>query len=87
MKMYDYLINEYVNKLSEKEIKDFAFKQGIELTESELKIIYSTIKNHWRTFVHGNPRPILEDLKTQVRPLTYNKMETLYIDARNKYLK
>lgn len=85
--MYDYLINQYVNKLSKKEIINFAFKQGIELTDNELDIIYDTIKNHWRTFVHGNPRPILEDIKTKVRPLTYNKIETLYMDARNKYLK
>lgn len=85
--MYDFLINEYVNKLNVKEIKTFAFKQGIELTDCELDVIYSTIKNHWRTFVHGNPRPILEDVKTKVRPLTYNKIETLYMEAKNRYLK
>lgn len=85
--MYDFLINEYVNKLDLKQIKEFGFKQGIELTNSELDIIYNTIKNHWRTFLHGNPKPILEDLKNNVRPLTYNKIETLYVEARNKYLK
>ena len=85
--MYDYLINEYVNKLSLKEIEAFAFKQGIELNDNELDVIYETIKNHWRTFVHGNPRPILEDIKTKVRPITYNKIECLYVEARNKYLK
>lgn len=85
--MYDYLINEYVNKLELKQIEEFAFKQGVELTNDELDIIYDTVKNHWRTFVHGNPKPILENLKTKVRPLTYNKIETLYIEARNKYLK
>ena len=85
--MYDYLINEYVNKLSLKEIEDFASKQGIELNDTELDVIYETIKNNWRTFVHGNPRPILEDLKTKVRSITYNKIEALYVEARNKYLK
>ncbi|MBQ7140540.1 MAG: DUF2624 family protein [Bacilli bacterium] len=84
--MYDYLINEYINKLSLKEIKDFAFKQGIELTQSELDLIYDTIKNHWRTFVHGNPRSILEDIRTKVRPITYNKIENLYVDAKKRFL-
>jgi len=85
--MYDFLINENINKLDLKQIKEFGFKQGIELTNSELDIIYDTIKNHWRTFLHGNPKPILEDLKCKVRPLTYNKIETLYIEAKNKYIK
>jgi len=85
--MYDFLINEYINKLTPTEIKDFAFKQGIELTSNEIDVIYINIKEHWRTFVHGNPRPILEDIKCKVRPITYNKIETLYMQARNKYLK
>lgn len=84
--MYDYLINEYVNKLTLKEIKEFAYKQGIELTQSELDLIYDTIKKHWRTFVHGNPRPIFEDIKTRVRPITYNKIENLYIDVKKRFL-
>ena len=85
--MYDYLIDEYVKRLTTDEIKSFAFSKGVELTEDETNLIFSTIKTKWRTFVHGNPRPILNEIKTQVRPLTYNKIETLYIEAKNKYLK
>lgn len=84
--MYDYLINEYINRLTKDEIKNFAFKKGIILDEDETDIIYDYIKNHWRTFVHGNPRPLLDELKTKVKPLTYNKMESMYIEAKNKYL-
>lgn len=85
--MYDYLINEYINRLTPNEIKDFAFKKGVELTDEETDIIFDCAKNKWRTFVHGNPRPILDEIKTKVRPITYNKIETLYVEAKDKYLK
>lgn len=85
--MYDYLINEYVNRLTISEIRNFAFKKGIDLTDEETDIIYEYTKKHWRTFVHGNPRAILDELKNKVRPFTYNKIETLYIEARDKYLR
>jgi len=84
--MYDYLINEYVKKLTLNEIDNFACKQGIELNDEELELIYKTIKNHWRTFVHGNPREILDDIKTRVRPITYNKIENMYVDAKRRFL-
>lgn len=84
--MYDYLINEYINRLTTEEIKDFAFKRGIELNEEEIDIIYKCAKKNWRTFVHGNPRQILDDLKTKVRPITYNKIEAMYVEAKNRYL-
>ena len=84
--MYDYLINEYVNRITTEEIKDFAFKKGIELTDEETDIIYDYAKKYWRTFVHGNPRPILDEIKGKVRPITYNKMEAIYIEAKNRYL-
>lgn len=85
--MYDFLINEYINRLNTEEIRKFAYKKGVELTDDETDIIYEYTKKYWRTFLHGNTRPILDELKTKVRPLTYNKIETLYIEARDKYLK
>lgn len=85
--MYDFLINQYINRLTKDEIKCFAYKKGVELTEEETNTIYDYTKKHWRTFLHGNPRPILDELKSKVKPFTYNKMETLYIEAKDKYLK
>ena len=84
--MYDFLISEYINRLNKDEIKMFALKKGIELTDDEVDIIYDYTKKCWRTFLHGNPRSILDELKIKVRPLTYNKIETLYMEARDKYL-
>ena len=82
--MYEFLIKEYINRMTLKDIKDFALKEGITITEEENKIIFDYIKNYWRTFLHGNPRPILDQLKSQLNEATYNKIEQLYIQAKNK---
>ena len=82
--MYDFLIQEYVNRLTMKDIDNFAKKEGISITENENKIIYEYIKTYWRTLLHGNPREILDELKTKLNINTYNKIEQLYIQAKSK---
>ena len=60
--MNNFLIIEYVKRI----------------TKDELDIIYNNIKKEYKTVIHGNPKVILDELKTKVRPLTYNKIENLY---------
>lgn len=73
-----YLISEYVKRLKKEDINNFALKQGVTLDKDELDLIYNHVKNDYKTFIYGNPRPILDDVKMKVKPLTYNKIETLY---------
>lgn len=79
-----HLIEQYVNKMTKDDITKFSLKQGIILEEQELDIIYDYIKKDYKTFIYGNPRPILDELKQKVKPITYNKIETLYIKYKNK---
>lgn len=79
-----HLIEQYVNKMTKDDITKFSLKQGIILEEKELDIIYDYIKKDYKTFIYGNPRPILDELKQKVKPITYNKIETLYIKYKNK---
>ncbi len=83
--MNDYLIEQYVSNLTKGEISNFANTNGITLKQSELDIIYNSIKQHWRTIVYGNPRGILNDLREQIEEHTYNKIEELYISFKNKF--
>lgn len=78
MVMNIYLISEYVNRMTKEDISKFALKQGIILDESELDTIYNYIKKDYKTFIYGNPRVILDEVREKVRPLTYNKIENLY---------
>ena len=79
------LIEQYVNRLNDNDILVFAKKNGIELTDEELKIVYTHIKQNWKTIIYGNPRPILDDVKSKVSSLTYEKIENLYSRFYDKY--
>lgn len=79
-----YLIEEYVNRLTLKDIENFALKQGIVLEKDELNIIYTYIKKNYKTIIYGNPKDILLEIKEIVKPLTYNKIENLYLKFRDK---
>lgn len=79
-----YLIDEYVNRLKVSDITYYAEKQGITLDKDEAKLIYDYIKNDYRTIIYGNPKDILNEIKFKVKPLTYNKIENLYIQFKDK---
>ena len=79
-----YLIEEYVNRLTRNDIERFALKQGIVLDNDELNIVYTYIKKNYKTIIYGNPKDILLEIKKIVKPITYNKIENLYIKFKDK---
>ena len=83
--MKEKLINEYVNRMTIDDVNKFAIKNGIELKNDELNIIYNYIKTDWRTIVFGNPRNILDDLKERLDDKAYAKIENLYIFFKDRY--
>lgn len=83
--MTEMLIKQYISRMTFNDIDDFARQYGLVLKKSEIEIIYQYIKYEWRTFLYGNPRGILNNLKEQLDPLTYNKIEQLYIHFKEKY--
>ena len=76
--MYEIIIRNYINNLTKYDIKQFAKKEGINIEEYEVNILYDYIKKYWEVFFKGDPEPILADLKDKVRPHTYNKIIELY---------
>ena len=84
--MKEKLINEYVNRMTIADVNNFAIKNGIILKEEEVNLIYNHIKTSWHTIVFGNPRGILDDLKKKLDNTSYQKIETLYIYFKNRYL-
>ncbi len=83
--MNEFLIRSYISKLSINEIDDFSKKQGLALNHDELDLIYNYIKNDWHTIIYGNPRFILDDLKSKLDSFSYQKIEKLYVEFKNKY--
>ncbi|MDD2203160.1 MAG: hypothetical protein PHT75_03410 [Bacilli bacterium] len=82
--MNDYLLQLYIERLTKDDINNFGKTNGITLESDELDIIYNYLKCHWRTFYYGNPKELLEELKVKLSSDTYSKIETLYIQAREK---
>lgn len=83
--MNEFLIKNYISRLTSNDIDNFAKKHGIELNEKELNIVEQHIKNDWRTIIYGNPRPILDNLKNKLNNIQYKKIENLYVEFKNKY--
>ena len=83
--MKERLINEYVNRMTLDDVNKFALQNGINLKDDELRLIFTYIKNDWRTICFGNPRGILDDLKNKLDCNSYSKIESLYTFFRNRY--
>ena len=83
--MQEFLIKNYISRLTLDDIDEFAKKHGIELKEQELKLIEQHIRKDWRTIIYGNPKPILDNIKTKLNNLQYQKIENLYIEFKHKY--
>ena len=79
-----YLVSEYVKRLTKDDIVKFANNQGVVLESDELDIIYDYVKNKYKTVLYGNARSVLDELKEKVRPMTYQKIETLYLQFKDK---
>lgn len=84
--MKEKLISEYVSRMTLDDVNNFALKNGIILKDDEVKLIFNHIKNNWRTIVFGNPRWILDELKSKLDNTSYQKIESLYIYFKNRYL-
>ena len=84
--MKEKLISEYVNRMNLDDVNKFALKNGINLNSEELNLIFNYIKNDWHTIVFGNPRAILDDLKSKLDNNSYSKIESLYVYFKNRYL-
>lgn len=82
--MNDYLLQVYIERLSKDDINTFAVNKGITLENDELNIIYDYLKKYWRTFYYGNPKAQLDELKSKLSNTTYAKIETLYIEAKER---
>lgn len=79
-----YLIEDYIRRLEQSDIERFALKQGIILDNEELNIVYNYIRKEYKTIIYGNPKDILLEIKEKVKPLTYKKIENLYMQFKDK---
>lgn len=83
--MIQKIINDYIQKLTIKDINEYLIKQNINLDDKELAILYKHVKEDWYTFIYGNQNQILDDLKSNINPNSFYKLYNLYLEQMKKY--
>lgn len=77
------LIKNYVMKLTTNNVKDFALKEGIIITDEEATIFLSTIKEKVDYILEGHAMEVIESKKDMISDEAYLKLIELF----NKYKK
>lgn len=83
--MKDYLIIEYIKKLSVEDIKNYAKIKNINISDSDSIILYTYIKNHYQELLNNDSK-IIKEIKNQINPDTFKEVYKLYLEYKIKYL-
>lgn len=83
--MKDYLIIEYIKKLSVEDIKNYAKIKNINISDSDAIILYTYIKNHYQELLNNDSK-IIKEIKNQINPDTFKEVYKLYLEYKIKYL-
>lgn len=83
--MYESFIKEYVKKISNDDIINFANKNNINLSNEEADTIKFYLKNEWETLYKGNPTKIFKEIKVKINDNAYQKILELYNEFKNKF--
>ena len=82
--IYKNIITNYVeNKLSIKDINDFAYKNSIPIKDSESIIIYNYIKRNYKLLLNDKNYDF-SSLKAQISPNLYEEIIKLYMKYKSK---
>lgn len=83
--MKEMFIKKYVDILTKEDILKFASLNDVELSINEVDIIYSVIKNEWKTIVFDDYKIILNKYKNNFPVEKLKKIEELILLYKNKF--
>lgn len=81
--IYKALIQKYINTITIEDIKNFAIKNKMPISDNEALIIYNFIKKYYNEVLNKNDQIFLL-LKDKVRPQVYNNIIDLYNKNKTK---
>ena len=84
--MNEYLIKEYIKKLEIDDIKKFAKKKNISITDTDAIILYTYTKNHYQEILDGNDKLVIRELRNKLNSNTFKEAYKLYLEYKIKYL-
>ena len=76
-------IYEYINRLRYEDVVNFCNYKNINVSDSELHVIYSYIKNDYKRFFN-DPVVVLNEVKNKVSDNTFKEIMFLYDKYKNK---
>ena len=71
------ILYQYINKITKNDIYNYGLSEGIDLSNSEIDIIYDYIKNKYKDIIN-KPDMILMDVKSKLSEKAYIKLLELY---------
>ena len=83
----EYLIKEYIKKLEVNDIKKFAKKNNINITDTDAIILYTYAKKYYQEIINGNDKEIISEIKEKLSSNTFKECYKLYLEYKIKYLK
>lgn len=84
--MQEFLIGEYIKKMTVKDVISYALKNNISIDECDATILLIYAKKYYKEFIHGNPREIIQELQNKLSTNTFKVAYKMYIEAKLKYL-
>ena len=82
--MYELIIKNYIEKLTEEDIKKYARNYNIDIKDDECKILYLYANNYWKDFYKDEPKELINELKEKLSPNTFNDLYKIYKNAKSK---
>ena len=83
--MNEIILSKYIDKLTIKHINEYANNQNIKLINNEDEIIYNFIKNNYKKLYNEKyDESLIKDLKCSLTFNTYEKIKSLYKEAKEK---
>ena len=78
-------IENYIQKISKKDILSFAYQNNLSLSKEEIDILYHYLLNNYKDLLNGNSRGIFEALEDKIDSDKLDKIKELYEFYYNKY--
>ncbi len=83
--MYEKFIEDSLTSLKESDIKNYAKREGISLSNEETKIIDQFIRKYYKELLKEEGLQTLQKLKSVLSIPLYQEIEKKYITTKNKF--
>ncbi len=83
--MYKEIIKKYANNITAEQIKEYAQKEGTEVTIEEANLFTEIIHTRLDEMLNGNAIEVLNEYKDKISEKSYNKLLELY-DKYKKFI-